>query len=100
MLPKVMCWNIWIERNQRIFKDKAQTPEQIAAKMQALMGEIMSMEHMPKNKTKLSCDEVSWMQSFKITELDTTKVKRSLEVQEIRMEKSQFQIQMKERQIF
>ena len=72
-----MCWNIWIQRNQRIFKDKAQNPEQIAAKTQALMGEIMNMEAMPKNKTKLSPDEVSWMQSFKITKLDTFKVKRS-----------------------
>ena len=87
-LPKVMFWNIWIERNQRVFKDKAQTPEQIAAKTQALMGEIMNMSLLPKNKTKLLPDEVSWLQSFKITELDIIKVYRSLEFWEIRMDKS------------
>ena len=64
------------------------------------MGEIINIELIPKNKTKLSPDEVSWMQSFKITELDTIKVKRSLEVWEIRMDQSQFEIWMKERKIF
>ena len=87
-----MFWNIWIEIKQRVFRDKAQTIEQIAAKMKALMGEIMNTSLLPNNKTKLSPDEVIWLQSFKITELDTIKVKRSLEFWEIRMEKSQFQI--------
>ena len=99
-LPKVMFWNIWIERNQRVFKDKAQIPEQIAAKTQALMGEIMNMSSFPKNMTKLSPDEVSWMQSFKINDLDTIMVKRYLEVWEIRMDPTLFEISMKERKIF
>ena len=56
--------------------------------MPALMGEIMNMSLLPKNKTKLFPDEVSWLQSFKIIELDTIKVKRSLEDWEIRMDQS------------
>ena len=91
-----MFWNIWIERNQRVFKDKDHTPEQIASKIQALMGEIMNMSLLPKNKTKLSPDEVSWLQSFKIIELDTIKIKISLEVWEIRMDSALFEISMKE----
>ena len=64
------------------------------------MGEIINMELIPKNKTKLSPDEVRWMQSFKIVELDIIKVKKSHEVWEIRMDQSQFEIWMKERKIF
>ena len=52
------------------------------------MGEIMNMSLLPKNKTKISPDEVNWLQSFKITELDIVMVKRSLEVWEIRMDQS------------
>ena len=64
------------------------------------MGEIMNMSLLPKNKTKLSPDEVSWLQSFKIIELDTIKIKISLEVWEIRMDSAPFEISMKERKIF
>ena len=99
-LPKVMFWNIWIERNQRVLKDKPQIPKQIVAKTQALMGEIMNVSLMSKNKTKLTLDEVNWMDSFNISELGTTMVKKPLEVWELRMDQSQFEIWMKERKIF
>ena len=54
MSPKVMFWNIWIERNQRIFNDKYQTPYQIVVKTKALMGEILNASLLPNNKTKLT----------------------------------------------
>ena len=60
----------------------------------------MNMSLLPKNKTKLSPDEVNWLQSLKIIELDIVMVKRSLKVWEIRMDQSQFEIWMKERKIF
>ena len=92
MLPKVMFWHIWIERNQRVFKDKTQSLEQIVAKAQALMEEIMNMLLLPKNKTKLSPNEVNWLHSFNISEIDTIMVNRSFKVWEIRMDQSQFEI--------
>ena len=55
---------------------------------------------LPKNKTKLSLDEVNWLHSFNIYDLDTTLAKQSLEVWEIRMGQSQFEIWMKERKLF
>ena len=64
------------------------------------MGEIMNASLMPKNKTKHMPYEVNWMDSFNIYESDTTMVKKPLEVWELRMDQSQFEIWMKERKIF
>ena len=89
-LPKVMFWNIWIERNQRVFKDKYQTPGQIVMKMQAHPQEILNVSLMPKNNTKLMPDEANWMDSFKIFELDIYMVKKPLEVWELRIDETQF----------
>ena len=95
-----MFWNIWIERNQRIFNDMYQTPEQIIMKTQALVGEILNASKMSKNKTKLTPDEVNWMDSFNIYELDIVTVKKPVEVWELRMDQTQFDIWMKERKKF
>ena len=59
MLPKIIMWNIWIERNQRIFNDKAQGPMQIAIKTQVLMGETIRESRLPKNKNEISIEEGS-----------------------------------------
>ena len=53
-LPKFNFWHIWNERNQQIFKDKAHSPEKIAFKIQALLGESLREIFLPKNKTDLS----------------------------------------------
>ena len=64
MIPKVMFWNIQIERNQRIFKDKCQTLEQIVVKTQALMGEIMNASLMLKKRPSLhQMKPVGWSPS-------------------------------------
>ena len=71
-LPKFIFWLIWNERNQQIFKEKAHSPEQIASKTQALMGETIKSYLLPKNNTTLSPDKANWLHSFNITDLDTT----------------------------
>ena len=53
-LLEFIFWLIWNERNQRIFKDKAHSPEQIAFKIQALLGESLRETFLPKNNTDLS----------------------------------------------
>ena len=85
-LPKIIFWHILIERNQRIFLDKAQLPDKIAAKSQALMGEMLNVSLFSKNKTKLSLNKVNWLHSINISELDTAIAKRPLEVWEIILE--------------
>ena len=97
MLPKVMFWNIWIEQNQRIFKNMYQNPEQAVVKTQALVGEILNASKISKNKTKLTPDEANWIGSFNISDLAIDTVKKPVEVWKLRMDQTQFDIWMKER---
>ena len=64
------------------------------------MGEILNAYLLPKNKTKLTLDEASWMESFNISKIDIVTTKKSLEVWELRMDKTQFEIWLKESKIF
>ena len=61
------------------------------------MGEIMNASLMPKNKTKLTLDEANWMDSFNITDLAIDTVINPMEVRELRMDQTQFDIWIKER---
>ena len=99
MIPKVMFWNIWIEHNQRIFNDKYHTPYQITIKTKAILGEIMNASLLSKNKDKLTLDESRWLVSFNISETTIAKTKKPLEVWELRMDKTHFEIWLKERKI-
>ena len=38
--PKILCWKLWLERNNRIFRGLAGTPAQVASKVKALLGEL------------------------------------------------------------
>ena len=98
--PKVFFWFIWNERNQRIFKDKAHSPEQIAFKIQALLGESLRATLLPKNKVDFCLEESNWLPSFNIFDLGTKISRQPLEVWEIRMDHSYFEIWMKERKLF
>ena len=64
------------------------------------MGEILNASLMPKNKTKLTLDEANWMDSFNIYEQDTATAMKPLEVWELRMDQTEFEIWMKERKFF
>ena len=64
------------------------------------MGEFFRATLLPKNKTNLSLEESNWLQSFNISDLDTEMARRPLELWEIRMDHSQFEIWMKERKLF
>ena len=55
------------------------------------MGEILNVSLLPKNKIKLTTNEVNWLHSFNFSDLDTNMTKRSLEVWEIRLDQSQFE---------
>ena len=86
-IPKVICWCIWIERNQRIFQDTAQPAWKIAIKVNSLMGEIVSVLKIPKNKDKLIDKESNWIQSFNLSS-EISLASKQLENWEIRIDKS------------
>jgi hypothetical protein len=39
LLPKFILWNLWLERNHRIFRDSKRSVAIIVTKIQALLGE-------------------------------------------------------------
>ena len=98
-LPKVICWCIWIERNHRIFQDKALPAWQIAIKAHALISDIVSAMVIPKNKTILTDNERNWMQSINPFAEANLAIKM-LEKWEITLDKSQFENWLKEMKIF
>ena len=97
--PKVICWCIWIERNQRIFQDTTQLAWKIAIKVNSLMGEIVSVLKIPHNKAKLTDKASNWIQSFNLS-AEISLATKQLENWEIRIDKSQFENWMKEMKIF
>ena len=65
-LPKIICWCIWIERNQRVFQNKSQPEWKTAAKINALLGEVVRSKKIPNNKAELTEKEIKWMQSLNL----------------------------------
>ena len=89
---KIFFWLIWIEHNQRIFKDKAHSPEKIASKNQVLLGETLRASLLPKNKTDLFPEESNWLHSFNISDLDIAMARWPLKVWEKIMDHKTYQI--------
>ena len=86
-LPKLICWCIWNERNHRIFQDNFQPVWKISAKVNALLGEVVSTSKVPNNKENLIANEENWMQSLNIMSINTVAAKK-LDEWDIRMDKS------------
>ena len=60
-LPKFICWKIWIERNNRIFREKSSTPARVAASIRALLGEALEAKATLTNASTLSTKEDKWL---------------------------------------
>lgn len=56
-LPKLICWHIWLERNQRIFKNKKSIPKLIWVKIKSHLKECMGEQLSMKDLTK---QEIAW----------------------------------------
>ena len=98
-IPKLICWYIWNERNLRIFQNKSHPAWKIAAKVEAMLGEIVNNSKIPSNKGKLNANEESWLKRLNI-KMVRDEVARPLEKWEIIMVDSQFENWLKERKIF
>ena len=98
-LPKIVCWCIWLERNQRIFQNKSQPAWQVSAKIKALLGEVVRNTKIPPNKAELTEKEKIWMQSLKIQENNSIAINK-LENWEIRLDKFQLENWLRERKIY
>ena len=86
-LPKMVCWCIWIERNQRVFQNKSQPAWKVVANINTLLGEVVSIAKIPNNKEELTVGEKKWMQKLNVLAENSINIKK-LEDWEIQMDKS------------
>jgi hypothetical protein len=66
VLPKFILWEIWLERNNRLFRDLKRSPAQVATKIHALFGESAPYFCQTKNSRALEGEEEQWLVQFKI----------------------------------
>ena len=66
--PKFLCWKIWLERNNRIFKEESRLPPQVVVKAWTMMAEALSTKPSIKNSTNLSPDEDRWLRELNLNQ--------------------------------
>ena len=88
--PKLVYWHLWIEQNQRIFQNIVQPPGKIVTNTQALMGEVLKINQISRNKAKLIVNEIMWLHSFNYIASNFEPLSKKLETWEIRFDNSQF----------
>jgi ribonuclease HI len=61
LLPKYVFWNLWLERNNRLFRSVERPPSKVAMKAKVLLGE--TLEHKPAllNAQPLDDRETTWL---------------------------------------
>jgi len=60
-LPKATSWKIWLERNNRIFRNQESSPNRIAAQARATLGEVLESNSSIKNSIQLQQNEIKWL---------------------------------------
>ena len=63
-------------------------PGKIVSKTHALMGEVLKINQIARNKVKLTANEITWMHSFNFFATDIERTPKKLETWEIRLDKS------------
>ena len=91
LLPKFIFWKLWLERNNRLFRDVESTPSRIAMRAKALLGE--ALDHKPDlgNARPLEDREATWLSGL-ASRAHKTSITRppTLADWEIRMEDAEF----------
>eukprot|EP00253_Pinus_taeda_P007191 PITA_07191 len=59
-LPKFVCWQLWLTRNQQIFKETQYSPHQVAAKAKDLLLEAAQQQYI-KEDPLLRPEEKRWL---------------------------------------
>jgi ribonuclease HI len=90
-IPKLICWNIWLERNGRIFRDSASPPARLAAKVKSQVNELVSSKTLLCNES--SPDQITHSWFSEMDPLLMSRIKSSQSVHlpwEIRLEENEF----------
>ena len=60
-LPKAICWKIWLERNNRIFREIDHPPSKIAMNAKAIVGEALEHSSSLHVAAPLTAEESQWL---------------------------------------
>ena len=63
-VPKILCWKLWLERNNRIFRDTVRSPPQVALKVKALLGDLAASNSNIKNEANADKDDYNWFHNL------------------------------------
>ena len=63
-IPKYTCWKLWLERNNRLFRDETCTTNNVISKIKALLGETLDAKPALKNEAILDSEEELWLKDI------------------------------------
>jgi ribonuclease HI len=90
-LPKFILWKIWLERNNRLFREITCSSAQVASKIKSLFGESAPYFSKVKNSRGLEAEEEQWIKSFNLKEQpEKTSIETKHENWEIRLKEEEF----------
>jgi hypothetical protein len=91
-LPKFILWKIWLEQNNRIFRETSSNPAQVATRIKAYFGESSPYFYKSKISGTLESEEEQWIKNFKIRDHSKqTRSKGKHETWEIWKEEEDFE---------
>ena len=63
-IPKFVCWKVWLERNNRVFKETSRLPIQVVIKAKIMLAEALNSKPDLSNMAPISAEEERWMKEF------------------------------------
>jgi len=89
--PKAICWKIWLERNNRIFRDKENQSSKIASQARAILGEALEHNSGLSNSMQLSKEESIWLTNIVPNHQNRPSASQVIKADwEIRLEETRF----------
>ena len=89
--PKFLYWKVWLERNNRIFKEESRLPSQVAIKARTMLSEALSTKSTIRNETTISPEEDRWFKELNLNQQSYKAIKPPQKAKwEIRLEEQEF----------
>jgi ribonuclease HI len=88
VLPKVICWQIWLERNRRVFRNAKQNPKALEIRIKDQLKECLIDI---KDDSNLSQQDIAWGSTLDIRFTPTVRKAPTIKEWQIRKSETDFQ---------
>ena len=90
-IPKIVCWKLWLERNNRLFRNESCNSSRVITKVKALLGETLEANSAKKPGKALDREEDLWLNGMVPNHKDCSTLSASVHsIWEIRLEEQEF----------